>query len=416
MKNLQKWFKLSHSQSGDTIVEVVLALTVLALVLGTSSVLANRNTRTLQTSQENTYALRVAQAQLEYIKSYVATNASSMPSAPNSKFCMVNATTKQVDLSSTSCKKQSGGADYNVSLETSPIGTDGYNVTARVQWDTLTGSPGNVELTYKVYKKLGANEPAGEGDTCPAGTSGTVPDCVPNTPSIKVTVSKIAPNAGDTTPDCSKAATQTRAGTTVRLSGPTVKQQTTGGDSSTLFTGLEPFGYYQAQVNGVPSGFQVCPPSTSSLTQARHDSVANLQFKIRPICYQETRYTAPYHHYSASYDHYSAPYHHYTAPYDHGYWQGYWAHSSNPDYSPDGYYPTSMGGSFYVNDSTYYTWDRYSNLYPGYSWYLGWSLLYGWVSTGYYADYLGYYSDYLGYYADYLGYYSDPYTANVCPS
>lgn len=403
------------SQRGDTIVEVSLALTVLALVLGTSSVLASRNTKTLQTSQENTYALRVAQGQLEYVKSYIATHSAAMPTATNAQFCMANATTKVTDLESNSCKKQNGGADYKIKIESSPS-DDGYSVKAIVTWDTLTGTPGNIELMYRVYKKLGATIPTGEGDECPIGTSGP-PECTPNTPQIQVTVRKIAPNSGEITPDCTKAATQTRAGASVRLSGATAPPvQTTSGTSTVLFTGLEPFGYYQAQVTGVPSGFQLCPPNVSSLTQARHDSVASLEFKMRPVCYQETRYTAPYMHYTAPYVHYTAPYDHYTVAYDHGgWWESWWAHVG-PDARNQWLNDVYGYNTYQTIENGVYIEYRYEPSTPGRPFlYTRWQ----WTQVYHaniFADYLGYYGDSLGSYGDPIGVYGDPYTVNVCPS
>ncbi len=370
MKTIQKYVKYTLAQRGDTIVEVVLCLSILALVLGTSSVLANRNTRTLQTTQENTYALRVAQGQIEYVKSFVATHPdeaipvnSGTSGAPNSEFCMEKVENNPDDPSDdvirlTSnlgvCKKQHGGAEYSVHITAVKVGEDesGYDVTAEVKWDTLTGNPGKVSLTYRIYKKFGTGEARESGYVCPPGTSRSEGSttCVPNSPSIQVAVRKIAPDANNTTPSCSKAASQTKAGSTVRLSGPTVKQQSTGGDSTTLFAGLEPFAQYQAQVIGVPSGYELCPPNTSSQLQARADYLAKAEFKIRPICHTERVFSG----YQYVYDWVQKIIR--WDPIYNAYWIEKWRRVGGGEPAGDGYYYPMPNGVYgpYSNGLYYY--------------------------------------------------------------
>lgn len=166
-------------QSGDTIVEVTIALTVLALVLGTSSLLANRNAKTLQNAQEKNIAVRYAQQQLEFLKTRVAADPTIISSAPP-KFCMTNADTSPVGVTAATCKISNGGATYEqvVTLESVPGGGGQlFNAKATVEWETLTSwlddagnlqNKGNVQLTYRVYTKLGANRNP-EGIVCGPG-------------------------------------------------------------------------------------------------------------------------------------------------------------------------------------------------------------------------------------------------------
>jgi len=159
--------RIRSSQAGDTIIEVSLALTVLALVLGTSTVLANRNTKTLQNAQEQNIAARYAQQQLEYLKTRVAANPTILSSAP-AKFCMTSADAAPVNADTDpNCKITNQGATYEQSITLTPVaGNDQlYTAKATVQWDTLTTwvdssgntqNRGNVQLTYRVYTKLGA--------------------------------------------------------------------------------------------------------------------------------------------------------------------------------------------------------------------------------------------------------------------
>ena len=60
----------SIKQRGDTIVEVMLALTVIGMALGVSYGIANRSLATGQLAQERTEALKLAESQLEILKSY----------------------------------------------------------------------------------------------------------------------------------------------------------------------------------------------------------------------------------------------------------------------------------------------------------------------------------------------------------
>lgn len=172
--------KLFKNNRGDTIVEVALALTVLALVLGTSSVLANRNTKTLQNAQEKNIAVRYAQQQIEFLKARSQSNMTALTSLPASaKFCMVNADTDPVVANDAACSITNGGATYNQAIVLSPVDgeTDIYNAKATVGWETLTSwtdasgnlqNKGNVQLTYRIYSKLGAKSDPNVSD-CDSG-------------------------------------------------------------------------------------------------------------------------------------------------------------------------------------------------------------------------------------------------------
>lgn len=184
--------KLFKNRRGDTIVEVTLALTVLALVLGTSSVLANRNTKTLQNAQEKNVAVRYAQQQIEFLKTKaVGDMAVFTPYVGGAKFCMTNADSAPVALTDTSCRVENGGAKYvqTITLESVAGETGVYNAKANVEWETLTSwmdSSGNIQnkgkaqLTYRIYSKLGAHKSPTES-ACGLGYVWNVAEsrCVP---------------------------------------------------------------------------------------------------------------------------------------------------------------------------------------------------------------------------------------------
>lgn len=193
--------RICGSQAGDTIIEVSLALTVLALVLGTSTVLASRNTKTLQNAQEQNIAARYAQQQLEYLKTRVAANPTILTNAP-AKFCMTSADAEPVNAAtSTACNIKNQAATYEQVVTLTPVtGYDQlYTAKVTVQWDTLTtrlddsGNPqnrGNVQLTYRVYTKLGAKRDP-NSTVCGPGLVYVAGACLP---APKVTLAA-SPNA-----------------------------------------------------------------------------------------------------------------------------------------------------------------------------------------------------------------------------
>ena len=61
-------------QNGDTIVEVLIAILIISMVLGGAFAASNRSSRSLQQAQEHTTALKIAEGQVELLKSLSAGN------------------------------------------------------------------------------------------------------------------------------------------------------------------------------------------------------------------------------------------------------------------------------------------------------------------------------------------------------
>lgn len=78
----------NRSESGDTIIEVLICLAIIGLMLGASFGLSNRNTQANRQSIERSEAFKQTTSQIELLKSYLG--ASSTPSVPppNSRFCI----------------------------------------------------------------------------------------------------------------------------------------------------------------------------------------------------------------------------------------------------------------------------------------------------------------------------------------
>ncbi len=63
---------LIHKQTGDTIVEVVIAIAVIAVVLTGAFVLTSRNLTSVRDSQEHSEALALLQSQVEQLRNAAA--------------------------------------------------------------------------------------------------------------------------------------------------------------------------------------------------------------------------------------------------------------------------------------------------------------------------------------------------------
>lgn len=143
-------------QSGDTIIEVLIAMTVIGMVLGASFAIANRATLTGRAAQERTEALKLAESQLELLKVYAKDP--SFNGGLFSSFCIDQATpgagTAAVDSNDTAiCKDingQGGAGIYSVAI-TQNSGT--YEV--KLSWDEINSSA-SVDATLSLFYRLGA--------------------------------------------------------------------------------------------------------------------------------------------------------------------------------------------------------------------------------------------------------------------
>lgn len=153
--------KLRKKQNGDTLVEVLIAMAVVSTVLGGAYSITNRNVKNSQRSQEYSQALKVAETQLEQLKSYIA--AGSIP-ADGENFCMnLNGSTNEkitfayggtlptVDANypTPKCQKSDSGGVSGRYMTGIKRASDTY--TVYVNWDGPTSIRDEVSLVYKVY-------------------------------------------------------------------------------------------------------------------------------------------------------------------------------------------------------------------------------------------------------------------------
>ncbi len=144
-------------------VEVLVAIAVISSVLGTAYAITNRSVQTNQNSAERSVATKVAQTQLELLKSFTLAG----NPLPANKFCMyVNTPTNQLVAETIpvtpphpdNCYRDSnanlttaGDNRYQVAISRAVTGTENL-LTISVDWDGPTGQRDTVSMVYKVYQ------------------------------------------------------------------------------------------------------------------------------------------------------------------------------------------------------------------------------------------------------------------------
>ena len=135
-KLLAKGVDRSARERGDTIIEVLIAIGIVSLVLTSAYALTNRNIQISQEVQEQAYAQKLVERQVELLRA-----ASIKPTADS---CF---STAGVIVSGTACNVTNGGADYTLLLH-HLTAVNQYSVQAK--WQTLDGKTANVTVYYQV--------------------------------------------------------------------------------------------------------------------------------------------------------------------------------------------------------------------------------------------------------------------------
>lgn len=157
------------SQRGDTLVEVLIAMVIVAVVLGGAYVSSNNSFKTTQAAKERDIALRLAEMQLERIRGFKV----GSPSAPIANgSCMTSAlaiVNNSGALPTLSADNLTGsGGIYNGSCVLSTLGTtygpssdtpfhiynevSGSDYTVHVRWARFGGGQNQETiLKYRYY-------------------------------------------------------------------------------------------------------------------------------------------------------------------------------------------------------------------------------------------------------------------------
>lgn len=146
---------LNKKQAGDTIIEVLIALSVLTFALSMGYATANRSSKAIQANKERYQAQLIANAQAENIRAYIGTVRLTLNSGTN---CMNN---NIVNSSPENCMANSNGVIssdpdsrlYTVSVSCVSVGScvgNYSNYKISVTWPSLSGGQDNVELYYGI--------------------------------------------------------------------------------------------------------------------------------------------------------------------------------------------------------------------------------------------------------------------------
>ena len=145
--------KLQHiGERGDTIVEVLISIAVVSLILGGAYVTTNNSLQGTRASQERSDSLKVAESQLEALKSMALSDPDTIFGSPTSTpFCISNGAVQSA--TNARCKVSAEGTQttiepaYNISIT-----KNGNTFTIRNSWSGLKGKQERLNLTYKVYR------------------------------------------------------------------------------------------------------------------------------------------------------------------------------------------------------------------------------------------------------------------------
>jgi type II secretory pathway pseudopilin PulG len=149
--------RLKNNQRGDTIIEVVISIAVIASVLAGAFIVTDNSTHAVRDSEEHAEALQYVQGQIEILR--------SLASMPNNNLTTEIPTYGTYCFNSTGTNNPTGTNSncvfdqlYTITINENkgntslPSGVHAYTATAT--WAPVNGAVGvkdNVELSYQVY-------------------------------------------------------------------------------------------------------------------------------------------------------------------------------------------------------------------------------------------------------------------------
>lgn len=152
-----KRFWQQHRERGDTIVEVLIAISVVSLILGGAYVTTNRSLIATRAAEERGNALKLAESQLEQLKGLAKSDPNSIfGAATPMPFCVSSVTGAPISSSNAACKVNAGGSPtttqpvYSMSIARA---SDGNTFTVTNQWTDASGRiTDSLRLIYRVYE------------------------------------------------------------------------------------------------------------------------------------------------------------------------------------------------------------------------------------------------------------------------
>ncbi|MGH7157761.1 MAG: type IV pilus modification PilV family protein [Candidatus Saccharimonadales bacterium] len=156
-------FWQQQKERGDTIVEVLISISVVSLVLGGAYVTTNRSLLATRAAEERGNSLKLAESQVEQLKGLAKSDPEVIfGSGTPMPFCISSSTGQPVLAESVSgeatadCKLNASGVPtttqpiYNVSVQRA---SDGNTFTVTNEWVDASGRiTDNLRLIYRVYE------------------------------------------------------------------------------------------------------------------------------------------------------------------------------------------------------------------------------------------------------------------------
>lgn len=156
----------THSQRGDTIVEVLICVLIVSVILGGAYTTTRQSANGVRNSQEHAEGLKLIQSQVEQLR----TGATKAPPnifttpAPPAALCMVNGA--PIVATNPGCQQnrsvEAASAEdlaYRLSIKRSPCAVPPTpaipNCTKfeiRADWDGVTGTPAQETIFYRLYQ------------------------------------------------------------------------------------------------------------------------------------------------------------------------------------------------------------------------------------------------------------------------
>ncbi|HEX5395388.1 MAG TPA: hypothetical protein VFW52_03510 [Candidatus Saccharimonadales bacterium] len=153
---------MKRNQLGDTIVEVMAAITIIGLALGTAYALSNRSYKTGQSTVERSQALALAQGQVEFLKNLglngeIDNLLTTSNYGNGGKFCFRDDTGAVVSAGTGSYCYPYGQSDnkslYNIDISYCGGGGCSPNVfTVTASWEALGGRQNQLMVYYKAVQ------------------------------------------------------------------------------------------------------------------------------------------------------------------------------------------------------------------------------------------------------------------------
>ena len=151
--------RLRLNKAGDTLVEVLIAISVVSVVLAGAYVMTNRSLSSTRDAQERVNATKLAETQIEIIKGTLIKDSSKIfGSTVPVDFCIPPTNPSLVVQSGSSdlCAKMDMGGNSPVTKQpifAVNVHRDGNNFNVTVKWTSSDGkSPQNVSLLYRAYQ------------------------------------------------------------------------------------------------------------------------------------------------------------------------------------------------------------------------------------------------------------------------